>query len=80
MEIDKIAYHYSCFGRAETFTKLKRHTFDLTLIVCRLIVYKVVYCLQSEPVHIESKSTQKRVDMRNNTHSFSVNSFYLIVF
>lgn len=33
-----------------------------------------------EPVHIESKSTQKRVDMRNNTHSFSVNSFYLIVF
>ena len=34
----------------------------------------------SEPVHIESKSTQKRVDMRNNTHSFSVNSFYLLVF
>ena len=33
-----------------------------------------------EPVHIESKSTQKRVDMRNNTHSFSVNSFNLIVF
>ena len=33
-----------------------------------------------KPVHIESKSTQKRVDMRNNTHSFSVNSFYLIVF
>ena len=40
----------------------------------------LLYYPNLEPVHIESKSTQKRVDMRNNTHSFSVNSFYLIVF
>lgn len=33
-----------------------------------------------EPVHIESKPTQQRMNMRNNTHSFSVNSFNLIVF
>ena len=48
---------------------------DSDLTLCRHC-YNEYY----EPVHIESKSTQQRVDMRNNTHSFSVNSFYLIVF
>ena len=33
-----------------------------------------------EPVHIESEPTQQRMNMGNNTHSFSVNSFDLIVF
>lgn len=54
--------------------------FDIIKIVILILVLVSSLFGISEPVHIESKSTQKRVDMRNNTHSFSVNSFYLIVF
>ena len=34
----------------------------------------------TEPVHIDSKSTQKCMNMRNDTHSFSINRLDFVVF